>query len=297
VPFASISFTNAARHALLDNWGIAVADAPVRLFGGEESAAYRVDDYVVRISPRWRMLDESVWCNGIAQRIACQVVEAIAPITARGGVTAVRIEGRTMSVWPFIRGSWPDINVPGISDQAADLLARIHRALAGLQLSRRPVPSILESKFDDASNARRAHDPQLDNWLIEFHRRANHRHLVHGDFYPGNTLARDGHLIAVFDWDESCVLPPEAEVATAAMEWTGNQKVDLPAMRGFAERYARSGGTATSLDDETLIQFIRHRLRCEAKYFQLSRERGVIPSNADIAYEERRLELFRLLQP
>ncbi|MEV4804395.1 hypothetical protein AB0K18_30710 [Nonomuraea sp. NPDC049421] len=37
-----------------------------------------------------------------------------------------------------------------------------------------------------------------------------HRALY--DYYTGNTLARDGRLVAVLDWDEAFVCAPEPEL-------------------------------------------------------------------------------------
>ncbi|GAA2131658.1 phosphotransferase [Actinomadura napierensis] len=42
-------------------------------------------------------------------------------------------------------------------------------------------------------------DLELDRRLAAFHRRNRVRHPLHGDFYTGNTLARDGRLVAVLD--------------------------------------------------------------------------------------------------
>jgi aminoglycoside phosphotransferase (APT) family kinase protein len=42
--------------------------------------------------------------------------------------------------------------------------------------------------------------------------------LLHGDFWPGNTLWRDGALVAVIDWEDAGTGDPVADVSNARME-------------------------------------------------------------------------------
>lgn len=42
--------------------------------------------------------------------------------------------------------------------------------------------------------------------------------LLHGDFWPGNTLWRDGSLVAVIDWEDAATGDPVADVSNARME-------------------------------------------------------------------------------
>jgi hypothetical protein len=53
--YADIPLTDRVAKAVADRFGIEASpyDAPW-LHGGEESAAYRLGDHVVRIGPRWR---------------------------------------------------------------------------------------------------------------------------------------------------------------------------------------------------------------------------------------------------
>lgn len=43
--------------------------------------------------------------------------------------------------------------------------------------------------------------------------------LLHGDYWPGNMLWRDGHLTAIIDWEDAAVGDPLADVANARMEF------------------------------------------------------------------------------
>jgi aminoglycoside phosphotransferase (APT) family kinase protein len=59
--------------------------------------------------------------------------------------------------------------------------------------------------------------------------------LLHGDFWPGNTLWRDGRLVAVLDWEDAGVGDPLADVANARLEllWA----LGLEAMEHFTDEY------------------------------------------------------------
>jgi aminoglycoside phosphotransferase (APT) family kinase protein len=72
--------------------------------------------------------------------------------------------------------------------------------------------------------------------------RKNRSVLLHGDFWPGNTLWRDGRLVAVIDWEDAAVGDPLADVANARLEllWA----LGIEAMDDFTRRYrALAGGT------------------------------------------------------
>jgi aminoglycoside phosphotransferase (APT) family kinase protein len=42
--------------------------------------------------------------------------------------------------------------------------------------------------------------------------------LLHGDFWPGNTLSRDGTLVGVVDWEDAVLGDPLHDIANARME-------------------------------------------------------------------------------
>jgi len=44
--------------------------------------------------------------------------------------------------------------------------------------------------------------------------------LLHGDFWPGNTLWRDGRLVAVIDWEDAAFGDPLADLGNARLELT-----------------------------------------------------------------------------
>lgn len=60
-------------------------------------------------------------------------------------------------------------------------------------------------------------------------------HLLHGDYWPGNLLWRDGRVVAVVDWEMAAQGDPLSDVATARLEilWSRG----LEAMHEFTRLY------------------------------------------------------------
>ena len=60
--------------------------------------------------------------------------------------------------------------------------------------------------------------------------------LLHGDFWPGNILWRDGRLVGVIDWEDACTGDPVADVANSRLEilWAYGPA----AMTAFTQGYA-----------------------------------------------------------
>ncbi len=64
---------------------------------------------------------------------------------------------------------------------------------------------------------------------------ANPSTLLHGDFWPGNLLWNDGHLIAVIDWEDAATGDPLADLANGRLEILWAYGDD--AMKSFTNRY------------------------------------------------------------
>jgi aminoglycoside phosphotransferase (APT) family kinase protein len=77
--------------------------------------------------------------------------------------------------------------------------------------------------------------------------RRNRSVLLHGDFWPGNTLWQDGRLVAVIDWEDAAIGDPLADVANARLELLWALGID--AMEAFTRRYA---AIATAVDFKDL---------------------------------------------
>ena len=59
--------------------------------------------------------------------------------------------------------------------------------------------------------------------------------LLHGDFWPGNLLWKDGRLVAILDWEDAAFGDPLADLANSRLEilWAFGVK----AMHSFTHRY------------------------------------------------------------
>ena len=61
--------------------------------------------------------------------------------------------------------------------------------------------------------------------------------LLHGDYWPGNLLWRDGGLVAILDWEDAALGDPLSDVASCRLELVW--KYGPAAMRHFTRSYAR----------------------------------------------------------
>lgn len=59
--------------------------------------------------------------------------------------------------------------------------------------------------------------------------------LLHGDFWPGNVLWRDGRIVAVIDWEEAKLGDPLSDVAISRLDILWAYGID--AMHAFTDRY------------------------------------------------------------
>lgn len=277
--------------AVRHHWRVP-ADRGERLRGGEESASYRVEDYVIRIGPRWRTDAELEWCHAIASRAALEVPEVVAPRPTKGGATVVRVGGRPVSVWPFVAGTCGDDTDPRQRLLAADLLARLHRAAAGLPVVARPPGASRLARAPELA------EPALDAWLSAFDASHPARQPLHGDYYAGNVLVCEGRIAALLDWDDAFVGAPERELAWAAWEWgDGLWRLELGAAMSFVSDYKTCGGPALPVSEAELRQLVRQRIRWEVSYARAAREGGVLDDANDLDHEARQLEAFRVLRP
>ncbi|HEY9292818.1 MAG TPA: phosphotransferase [Microlunatus sp.] len=64
--------------------------------------------------------------------------------------------------------------------------------------------------------------------------------ILHGDFWPGNTLWRDGRLVSVIDWEDAAVGDVRSDLANLRLElvWAYGPEAAVD----FTERYAAAAG-------------------------------------------------------
>jgi len=103
-------------------------------------------------------------------------------------------------------------------------LAAIHRAdIARLDLSFLPRQEESETvrinrrpaHLDDSLSEGRIRDFLESTWPIT---QRNPQALLHGDFWPGNVLWKEGRIAAVIDWEDAALGDPLADLANSRME-------------------------------------------------------------------------------
>lgn len=115
----------------------------------------------------------------------------------------------------FVEGEPAPADAEAVVTQLATVLADIHRVSGDVSFL-----------------------PRLDHT-----ERRNRSVLLHGDFWPGNTLWKEGRLAAVIDWEDAAIGDPLADVANARLEllWALGRE----AMDEFTRAYA---SLATAVD-------------------------------------------------
>jgi aminoglycoside phosphotransferase (APT) family kinase protein len=129
--------------------------------------------------------------------------------------------------------------------QLADVLARIHRvatAGAGLDSYLKQLDVIVS---DTLAREALTYDGGFDEGLVRATlrshwppRRANESTVVHGDFWPGNTLWQGERLAGVIDWEDAVIGEPLADLANGRLEilWAlGSAAMDM-FTQGYLER-------------------------------------------------------------
>ncbi len=68
--------------------------------------------------------------------------------------------------------------------------------------------------------------------------------LLHGDYWPGNVLWRNGQLAAIIDWEDACLGDPLIDLAIARLDllWI----INLEAMNTFTGHYCALTGVNTT---------------------------------------------------
>lgn len=263
-----------------------------RLPGGEESAAFRIGAQVVRIGPAWRSTAELEWCYSVALAAAEEIPEAVPPLLQRPGANVIRVAGRPVSVWPYIEGSRADDDDECQWAEAAELLARLHQVLGSQRGRFGPRPE----GGGTVTTRANGHDPELDRWVGAFDAEGRWTQPIHGDFDAGNLLARSGHIVALLDWDEAILSPPERELAWAAWEFgDGLWANDLDEVWQFVAAYQDAGGPADPLDDLTLQRLVSQRLLGEMHYVD-QQPQGTEPTDEDRSYRQRQQERYEQLR-
>ena len=145
---------------------------------------------------------------------------------------------------PYLVTEWIDgstdvaaDDLPGALEQMAQFLARLHSSEVDT-----PAPSGLEPIEDPRSAVVPFLPPTETGDRLRaalagggFASEPNRSVLLHGDYWPGNVMWKDGRLVAVIDWEDASLGDPLADLATARVELLCQYGPD--AMESFTTRY------------------------------------------------------------
>src|SRR5260370_28057267 len=132
-------------------------------------------------------------------------------------------------------------NLPDLLLQLATQLSRIHQVDCS-----HPDVSFLPNIEQRYAEKLRERPAQVDESIDEGHIRdtleavwpihqRNKTVLLHGDFWPGNILWKDGQLVAVIDWEDAALGDPLADLANSRLEILWAFGID--AMHSFTQQY------------------------------------------------------------
>jgi aminoglycoside phosphotransferase (APT) family kinase protein len=141
----------------------------------------------------------------------------------------------------YVEGETPAVTIDAteLVNELASVLAEVHRVPAG-------DLSFLPRRELASTTASAAADERLIRNLLESALPLPPRNrsvLLHGDFWPGNSLWNDGRLVAVIDWEDAAIGDPLADVANTRLELTW--AIGLEAMEEFTRQY---GSNVTAVD-------------------------------------------------
>ena len=127
-------------------------------------------------------------------------------------------------VLEYVEGE-PEFAPPDLDDflhQAATALAEIHR-IDGAELAFLPEQQARQTEklrqrpaqLDDSLDEGRIRAALEAVWPVK---QVNPTALLHGDFWPGNLLWREGKLAAVIDWENAVLGDPLADLGNTRLE-------------------------------------------------------------------------------
>lgn len=150
---------------------------------------------------------------------------------------------------PYIVVEFMDGKAEFAPSNLADLILQMARHLSGIhkidcstfdlsflpeqaeiyaeKFSERPV------KVDESLAEGLIRDVLEPAWPLPQHNRSV---LLHGDYWPGNILWKDGKLVGIIDWEDAQLGDPLADLANSRLEILWAFGID--AMRGFTRHYA-----------------------------------------------------------
>ena len=130
-------------------------------------------------------------------------------------------------------------HAPGLISQLVAYLSKIHR-IEGEGISFLPQQAKIYTEMlrkrpvhvDESFSEGAIRNVLETSWPFP---QRNKPVLLHGDFWPGNVLWKDGHLVAVIDWEDAHIGNPLADLANSRLEILWAFGID--AMQCFTQQY------------------------------------------------------------
>lgn len=257
--------------------------------GLSASTMWRVDSVppvMVRISERWPPPDQVRRSCAVATAFARVIPQVPTPLSAFDGTTVSLWRESPVVVWPFIDGHClnPDDRAQRLL--AAQLLAELHCAALNVDgPGPDPSASTYATRSADPNPAGVPADPELDEWRHRWrqNRRQQAPHgWMHGNFFHGNILCRNGNVTGLIDWDDAQYGPLITELASATWEFACTPERDNLApgsAHEFLNAYARAGGPVHITQD--IVPLIRLRLRSSVAFFRRLQTYGHVLDQAN----------------
>lgn len=244
-------------------FGIAGSVA-TELTGGYSNDVWRVEAgdarYVVRRYGRLHVSRAAIlFEHAILAHIAPRMTEVVAPLSAADGSTLLADDGRFVALFPYVEGTTGARDLHA-ADQAADVLARFHRAgtdihIAGGLRSSRTVGMLAWLREMFVRFAARADLAQRLPWAaliaavggavtrVAPHAARLPHAIVHGDPHPDNFVRDDEGVRALIDFDFAHESERVYDVATAADAYARENEdglLDYDRLAAFVSAYDRS---------------------------------------------------------
>lgn len=183
----------------------------------------------------------------------------------------------------------PPVWSTGLAEQLVDVLIGLHRLPVGQ--ARRVLPAYTDrvqrwlarhpQHPDEAMRETRIRTVLAEHWPAGA---GSARSILHGDFWPGNTMWRDGRLAAVIDWEDAAVGDPRSDLANLRLElvWAYGPQAAAEATRLYAERGGRDGAVGLSAGELSPAGLALWDLAAAARPVGRLDEWGLDPDRMDL---------------
>ena len=246
------AFSDVARKIVerLDARGVFVGAVP--LAGGVSAQVHRIE-YIDRLNARQRVVVRQHGQRDLARNpdIARDEFRLLAELHERGIAVpeallvddSMEIVSTPYLVVEFIDGKTTpaDLPVEILIEPMAAHLAAVH-AISWQSLGLHSLPNQNETyrtrvrnrphEFASVKNEDEARAAMEHRGTLAPH---NQPVLLHGDYWPGNLLWRDGKIAAIIDWEDAAIGDPLSDLANCRMELLFANGV--VAMDAFTRRY------------------------------------------------------------